>query len=215
MKCYCIETEEEFIFYIENTNVEYEKRILDAWYQKIGNGKYAKKYPNTICDKVRLKDNFSRLGESMFSEIGDWEKALNTFVEKCNDENIVWYITGSVSEAVIGVKVLPHDIDIVCHVKDFFRLKNIFLDYLIEPFVDNQGIWVVRYFGRLCIEGVMLDIVADESRNEENHVYTPVYWHGHTIKVEPLHERYKIEIQRKRENRIKAIEEYLGDKNKI
>ncbi len=84
-----------------------------------------------------------------------------------------------------------------------------FRDYLIEPFVDNKGTWIVRYFGRLCIDGVMIDVVADDSRDEENHSYTSVQWNGYTLKVEPIQERYKIEIQRGRKDRIKAIEEYL------
>jgi len=209
MNCYCFENEEDFVFCVENADVECEKNIEDAWYKKVGN-KYIKKYPNTINDKERLIDNFSRLGESMFRSNGDWENALGIFAEKCCEQNIEWYITGSVSESVIGVKLSPHDIDIVSHIKDFFRIKDIFYDYLIEPFVDNQGTWVVRYFGRLCIDGAMIDVVADDSRNEENHVYTSVQWNGYTVKVEPIQERYKIELQRDRKDRIKAIEEYLG-----
>jgi len=209
MNCYCFENDKEFVFCVENAGAEYEKNIKDAWFEKVGD-KYIKTYPNTIDDKERLKESFSRLGESMFKGAGDWGKALGIFAEKCDKENLDWYITGSVSEAVAGVKIEPHDIDIVSHVKDFFRIKEVFYDYLIEPFVDNQDSWVVRYFGRLCIGGVMIDVVADESRNEENHQYRSVEWKGYTLKVEPIQERYKIELQRDRKDRIKAIEEYLG-----
>jgi len=209
MNCYCFENDKEFVFCVENAGAEYEKNIKDAWFEKVGD-KYIKTYPNTIDDKERLKESFSRLGESMFKGAGDWEKAQGIFAEKCDKENLDWYITGSVSEAVAGVKIEPHDIDIVSHVKDFFRIKEVFYDYLIEPFVDNQDSWVVRYFGRLCIGGVMIDVVADESRNEENHQYRSVEWKGYTLKVEPIQERYKIELQRDRKDRIKAIEEYLG-----
>lgn len=208
MKCYCYENESEFVFCVENADDKLGKIIEAAWYDKVGN-KYFKKYPNTINDKKLLINNFSRLGESMFSGNGDWKKALSKFAEKCYEQNIDWYITGSVSESVMGVDISPHDIDIVSHVKDFFKIKDIFSDYLIEPFVDNGGTWIVRYFGRLCIDGVMIDIVADDNRNEENHPYESVQWNGYIVKAEPIQERYKIEIQRNRKDRIKAFEEYF------
>lgn len=104
MKCYCYETEKEFVFCVENADVKLEKI-----------------YPNTISDKELIMENFSRLGESMFKGNGDWEKALKKFADKCYEKNIEWYITGSVSEAIIGVDISPHDIDIVSHVNDFFK----------------------------------------------------------------------------------------------
>lgn len=145
MRCYCYETETEFIFCVENADIELEKNIESAWFHKVGN-KFLKIYPNTIGDKELIMENFSRLGGSMFKGNGDWEKALKKFADKCYEENIDWYITGSVSESIMGVDICPHDIDIVSHVNDFFKMKDIFRDYLIEPFVDNRGTWVVRYF---------------------------------------------------------------------
>jgi hypothetical protein len=213
MKCYCYENETEFIFCIENAEIEYEKNIEAAWFQKKEN-KYLKIYPRDIDDKEIIKYNFLNFGESMFKLDGNWEKTLYFFANKCLENNIKWYITGSVSEAIIGVKIKPHDIDIVIHTSDFYKVKNLFIDYLIEPFVDNHGNWVVRYFGRLCVDGVMIDVVADESRNNNNHIYETVNWKDFKINIEPLKQRYEIELQRKREKNIKAIEEYLKNKEK-
>lgn len=94
-----------------------------------------------------ISANFSRLGETMFSNTGDWECALTIFADLCVQHNITWYITGSVSEAILGVNVTPHDLDIVSSCDDFYKLKEIFSKYIVEPYVDNNGEWVVRYFG--------------------------------------------------------------------
>lgn len=215
VKCYCAETGSNFIFFVEDLEGVFEANILAAWYEKTGNNRYRKTYPNTICDKERLADNFPRLGPLMFQGGGDWVKALETFAKRCKEKDIEWYITGSVSEALIGVKINPHDIDIVCHTKDFFRLKDAFLDCLVEPFIDNQGTWIVRYFGRLCVNGVMIDVVADESRNAKNHEYTPIQWKGYAMLIEPLYRRYEIERERQRDDRVRAIDEYLTERKDV
>ena len=120
---------------------------------------------------------------------------------------IEWYIIGSVSEAALGVDIKPHDMDIVVHTKDFYKVKDLFREYVIEPFGDNKGTWLVRYFGKLYIDGASVDIVADEKMNFENHV--KVSWNGYDIFILPLKIRYEIEIQRDRKDRIKAIEEFM------
>jgi hypothetical protein len=214
MKCYCYETETEFVFCVEDAEIAYEDNIQAAWFKKINN-KFLKIYPKDIQDKELLKVNFSHLGESMFRADGQWESALLAFAEKCHANGIEWYIIGSISEAVFGVNIKPHDIDIVIHVSDFYRVKDIFLDSLIEPFVDNQGTWLVRCFGRLCLNGVMIDIAADKKMNKENHTYDSISWNGYNIEVEPLKTRYAIELQRGRKDRIKAIEDYLHCKEQF
>ena len=208
MNCYCIETLDKFIFYVENVEGQYIDNIEHAWFKKDEN-KYTKEYtnPDTINNKEIIKNNFKRIGESMFKSEGNWRNSLKIFAERCEIKNIKWYITGSISEAIIGVEIKPHDIDIFVDVNDFYKVEENFIEYLVEPFVDNKGTWVVQYFGRLCIEGIMLDIAADKSR--EGYKYDETTWENYKIKMEPLLKRYEIEKNRNREERIKRIEEYM------
>jgi len=208
MKCYCVETKDKFTYYVENIEPEdikiFEK---DAWWKKEGN-KFIKEYPNNFENKEIIKANFQRLGESMFRNEGNWEKSLEIFAEKCSVENIEWYITGSVSEAIIGVKITPHDIDIIVNENDFYKLRDLFLEYLIEPFVDTNG-WLVKYFGKICIDGKLFDIVADKKVFEYFNNYDYVLWKKYKTKIEPIKKRYEIEIQRNRVERIEKIKEYM------
>ena len=221
MKCYCYTTESDFILCVEDVETEQlEEAIQHAWFQKNDN-KFLKTYPMkdmdngvTEEDKECIKRNFSLLGPTMFeSMMGfDWEMALSLLARKFKENDIEWYIIGSASEAVLGVEVNPHDLDIVVHTRDFIKVKHIFSDCVVEPFVDNKGTWLVRYFGRLCVGGAMIDIAADEKMNLENrqHQYESVSWNGFDIYIEPLQVRYQTELDRNRAERIEAIEKYMN-----
>ena len=56
----------------------------------------------------------------------------------------------------MGVDIIPYDIDIGVQEQDFYKIKELFFNYMVEPFVDNKGMysWFPQYFGRLCINGV-------------------------------------------------------------
>jgi hypothetical protein len=194
--------------------MEFVENIEHAWF-KLDNGKYIKEYPNNFDDKEIIKNNFNRLGEEMFKSKGDWKESLLFFAKRCSENNIEWYITGSTSEAIIGIDIIPHDIDIITHERDFYKAKKLFLNYMVEPFVDNKGTWVVQYFGRLCINGIMFDIAADKKMNSENYDYENTIWKNYEIRMEPLLKRYEIEKGRNREERIKRIEEYMRKNNRL
>lgn len=208
MRCYCVANEENFDFYVEGVTEHEVANIEAAWFQRDGE-RYVKRYPSWIEDQETLARNFALLGPSMFKKIGLWEDSLEIFAQICEAEGIRWAITGSISEAVQGVDVDPHDLDIVVHTEDFFKVKEIFIDHMVEPFIDNGGTWVVRYFGRICLRGMMLDIVADDNRNMEGHTYNKVNWREYNLLVEPLLDRFIIELHRKRYERIAAFELYF------
>jgi hypothetical protein len=208
MKCYCEETNDKFTFILENVEKEFIENIEHAWF-KLDNGKYTKEYLNNFDDKEIIKNNFKRLGEEMFQSKGDWKKVLQLLAKKCLENNIEWYITGSISEAVLGVEIIPHDIDFITHERDFYKVKELFIDYIVEPFIDNKGTWVVQYFGRICINGVIVDVAADKKMNSENYDYKKILWEGYLLNIEQLEKRYEIEKQRNRVERINKIEEYM------
>jgi hypothetical protein len=213
MKCYCVETNDKFTYYVENIEPEYIKNFEeDAWWKREG-GKFIKEYQNNFENKEIIKANFQKLGESMFRNEGNWEKSLEIFAGKCSVENIEWHVTGSTSEAILGVKIIPHDIDIIVNESDFYKTRDLFLEYLIEPFVDTNG-WLVKYFGKICIEGKLFDIVADKKVFKYFNDYENILWKNYKTKIEPVKKRYEIEIQRNRVERVEKIKEYMMENGK-
>lgn len=218
MKCYCKYNEDVLLLMVEEVEEEYKQNLRSAWYEPTDTG-FIKRYPMTdktigvnIEDIERIIKNFPLIAPSMFVGIFDWEKVLLFLAQKFSEHNIEWYIVGSISEALLGVEIHPHDLDIIVHTSDFFKVKDILSDYVVEPFVDNKGSWVVRYFGRLCIDGACVDIASDEKMNlnHQNPQYELLKWKNCDIYIEPIQKRYQVEQQRNRKDRIEAIEKYLN-----
>ncbi len=224
MKCYCYENETEFIFCVEDAEGKiYESLQVDQYWTRIDGNRFIKTYPVDDISwdnewymnseyKKAIINNFARLGQSWIEGIFNWKNVLLLLAKIFKEHEIEWYVIGSASEAVLGVDIIPHDIDIAIHTKDFYKVKELTHEYVIEPLVDNKGNWVVRYFGKLCVDGASVDIAADYKLNYENNRehYEKILWNGYDIYVTPLRERYEVEIQRDRKDRIKAIEEYMG-----
>lgn len=222
MKCYCYETETEFIYCVENADIKiYENLLADPFWTKTDDNKFIKIYPiDAGWDdawyvnseyKEAVINNFVRLGRSWLEGVFDWKSVLLLLARLFTENNIEWYILGSASEAVLGVGINPHDIDIAVHTRDFYKVKDLTREYVVEPLGDNKGNWIVRYFGKICIDGASVDIAADDKLNIENNSlqYEKVTWCGYDVFITPLQNRYEIEKQRGREDKIIAIEEWM------
>lgn len=214
MKCYCSKNELTLILYVDEVEPKYERNLLAAWYEKNRTG-YQKTYSlvdkeNGIGDKdiEIVCSNFSKLGPLMFKGNLDWEEVLPIIIDKFLKNNIEWYLFGSVSDAIRGIKITPHDMDLIVHTKDFLKVKDLFSDYVVEPFIDNKESWVVRYFGRVSLGRSYIDIVAAENLNSENHLYDKVVWKGYEVLVERFENRYQLELKRNRPDRLEAMDEY-------
>lgn len=223
MRCYCYETETKFIFCVEGAEGKiFDILKADQYWTQTDEGKFIKVYPmDTNWDdawylnqeyKEAVINNFARLGKSWIEGKFDWKNVLSLLARMFKENEIEWYIIGSASEAVLGVDINPHDLDIVVHTSDFYKVKDLTREYVIEPLVDNKGNWLVRYFGKLCVDGASVDIAADDNLNIENsrEHYDRVSWNGYEVFITPLRERYEVEIQRDRKDRIKAIETYIN-----
>ena len=224
MKCYCYETGTQFIYCVEGAKGKMRRKLqADPYWTKTDGGKFLKIYPmDTGWDdawyldpayKEAVINNFARLGPSWIEGVFDWEKVLLFLARTFADNGIEWWVVGSVSEAVLGVDIKPHDIDIFIHTGDFYKVKDLFRDYVMEPLGDNHGNWLVRYFGKLCVDGASVDIAADEKLTIENLPLDKVSWNGYDLLITPLQERYQTELKRNRKDRIRAIEAYMK-KNK-
>jgi hypothetical protein len=231
MKCYCYETDSEFIFCAEDVvDAQLEDAIVHMAWQKV-DGKYIRPYPlsafSNESEKERIGGNFARLGQEMFesSLAGfDWEKPLDSIAQQFLANEIEWYIVGSICDTIRGVHIQPFDIDIIVHTRDFLKAKDVcnsaFPEAIIAPF-DTQGTLYLQCFGRMFLAGAMVEIVADERWNPEyrqseksvwrDHGYTqPEYvktvWRGYDLFLESLQHRHQAETKRNRVDRIKAID---------
>ena len=239
MKCHCYETDSAVVFCVEYVeNAQFEDIIQHKGWKK-SNNKFLMSFPEDVFSNQREKElisnNFDRLGQRVFeSSLSgiEWEKPLELLAQKFNENGIEWYIVGSVCDTLRGISVMPSDIDIVVHTKDYYKAKDVcyfnFTDSIIAPFMENQDpkyfISALKYFGRMFLFGAMIEVASDEvwdmeSRQPEHKTsvwrsyeyseYEKIVWRGHNIYLESLQHRYQIEKARNRTDRIKAFEEHM------
>jgi hypothetical protein len=208
MRCSTALEDDAFVLSVEDVPAALAPVVEAAFFQRDGDhDRFVKRYPPTVEDQDAVAENFPRLAPGMFTgENADWNTALETFAIRCEEAGIEWYATGSVCDALWGIAITPHDLDLVTHTGNFWRVREVFRPDMVEPFVDNGGTWVVRYFGRLCLSSVQVDVVADSSRNAATHPYETLEWRGHRIRVEPFEVRYRTETERGRADRIAAFD---------
>ena len=235
MKCYCYETDSEFIFCVEAVeNTQLEDTIKHKAWNEV-DGKFILSYPQSSFsnrhEKKLISNNFANLGQGMFesSIVGfDWEEPLSQIAQKFTANGIEWYLVGSICDTIRGIGVKPSDIDIVIHTRDFDKVKELcyscFAETVIAPFTDQAAL-ALRYFGRMFLGGALVEIAADEVWNLESRQqkheksvwhnykqpeYTKTIWHGYDLYLETLQHRYQIELVRKRMDKIKAIEKHMN-----
>lgn len=70
----------------------------------------------------------------------------------------------------------------------------------------------LQYMARMFVCGALFEIAVDEQCNMENRKpkVRKVFMAGYDFYIDDLQLRYKIEIAREREDRIKVIEEYMN-----
>jgi hypothetical protein len=211
MKCYCKQEANGFYFVVEGAPEDKHELIKKAFFEKHGDI-FLKWYPTDMPDKEIVIPNYERLAPDIFlRNKANWENALNTFCTIAKNSSINFVICGSASASIHGVDISPTDLDINIDVNDFNKLKDIFKEYIIEPLVFNDSLLMVKYFGRLCIDNVWIDVSALSKKGFEIKEIEIKFWNGHIIYVQSLREcldKYKAMENGKKEY-IKKIENHL------
>lgn len=225
MKFSIEECDDDIIFRIYDFDSKYENVLKMCFYQ-FDEGSYIKRFPKETRYIDKIKTHFVHNAQAMFDQLGyfkpiPWEKALLEFIEKVEDTEIDWWLTGSCATCIRGIPFAPHDIDIMVDSKDVDRISALFSDYLIEPIIDTKG-WVTKDFGVLFFH-VRIDIASDpqESLDDPEPADCGPYakrnleelvWNGHKIRVPPLELQLNVNRRRERFDRVALIEDYMSKK---
>ncbi|MDD3242883.1 MAG: hypothetical protein PHD32_04065 [Eubacteriales bacterium] len=212
MLCTCVRENDQLILRAADVLPQEEAELEAAFFTRAEGG-FEKRCSACMPGAAQVMENFPRLGAEMFGgQHASWQAALEEFARRCAAAGVEWYITGSVCDALRGAAVTPHDVDLVVRTRSVPALADLFADAVVEPFSDLGDSWVVRWFGRVCLCGTMVDVVADESTNAGHHAYEPLFWRGYSLAVEPLALRYEVELQRGRAARVAALEALMDSK---
>lgn len=158
---------------------------------------------------------FDRLG---YFAPAPWEKALTEFCKGTQGTNIDWWLTGRCAACIHGIKMNPHDADIMIDSGSVDEITDVFSDCLIEPIVDING-WLTKDFGVIFLHA-RIDIASDpqEILDTPEPVCGPyarqnfetIKWNGYEIQVPPLELQLNVNKRRERMDRVKLIEDFLN-----
>ena len=85
-------------------------------------------------------------------------------------ENVRWALVGSLNLALQGVDVEPEDIDIVTDREGILKIGELLRDFVVEKIRYKEGKKMAAYFGKLNVNGVLIDIIGDpRMREDESH----------------------------------------------
>ncbi len=223
MKVSFEELDGKVVFRISEFDSKYESVLKMCYYENDGRG-YVKVYPQNAKYMDKIKKRYSENAKLMFDQLGyfapvPWEQALTEFCRKAQGTDIDWWLTGSCAACIRGIKMNPHDVDIMVDSRCIDEITEVFSDCLIEPIIDTNG-WLTKDFGVIFLHA-RIDIASDPQ--EILDVPEPVdcgpyarqnletvKWNGHEIKVPPLELQLNVNRRRERMDRVKLIEEFMN-----
>lgn len=185
---------------------------------------YVKVYSGDDKYLDEMKKRYSENAKLMFDQLGyfapvPWEKALTEFCRRTQGTGIDWWLTGSCAVCIRGIKMNPHDVDIMIDSRGIEEITEVFSDYLIEPIVDANG-WLTKDFGviflhaRIGIASDTQDILDIPEPVDCGPYARPnletIKWNGYEIKVPPLELQLNVNKRRERMDRVKLIEEFMN-----
>jgi hypothetical protein len=173
----------------------------------------------SVCAKTR----YERYSEEMFLQLVyqrpiPWKKGLLEFLNRVNNSDVDWWLTGSCAACIRGINMNPHDVDIMVDSRSVDLINELFRDDIIEPIIDTNG-WLTKDFGVLFIH-CRIDIASDpqSSLDEPEPVDCGPYakskletivWNGYEVKIPPIELQLNVNQRRQRLERVRLIEEYI------
>jgi len=143
--------------------------------------------------------------------LNDWEFALDYFCKKSKENNIDFYLIGSVTASIRGVNIIPRDLDVIVDVCDFAKARDVFDGSIVEPFSESSEDEVVRYFGKIRFDNFIIDISAKPKNIYGRHRIELLCWNGYIIKAQTLQLLRMVYEKNNRYDYVKAIDDYWNE----
>jgi hypothetical protein len=125
-----------------------------------------------------------------------------------NTEDIPYKVVGGAALALHGISIQVKDLDIETNRSGAFRFQEIFNNHTLQPVDLRENENYCSYYGRFCINGIIVEIMGDVLRKEisgwvptSSSTQTIIDLHGVPITCSWLEEETLAYIRRGRLNR--------------
>lgn len=148
-------------------------------------------------------------------------KTLKFVANRLKSQKINWALSGSLALAVRGIRIKPHDIDIISNKKGAYRIASLFKDYEFKKLEFSQNESFASYYGKAKINGIIVDIAGnfrkkmlDGSWTKDSSLRYKEFFNFQGIKIPvlSLEHEYKFYLNNrshKRLNTAQKIKEFL------
>ena len=87
---------------------------------------------------------------------------------------VPWVIVGSTSQALQGLPLVPHDIDLETTSAAIVQVEKALAEFVVEPVAEKESAQFRSLFGRLQIEGLQVELMADVAIRADDGSWMPV-----------------------------------------
>ena len=228
MKINIILNENNVIYRTGKTDEKTGSRLKDMYYSRIGDH-YEKCYP---IQKLMFEHDFKKIEKRyntyIKSEIDPrrsntkLENALLWIIREHEKNEVKWWLTGSAALYARGLKIAPHDIDIMTYKTEIPKIQKIAAPYIVEPFHHVEN-WVVKGFG-VAYKEYRIDYAFEPEEWVDNNGYVDfgpnaekdleeIKWMGHIIKVPRIEFHIRSNEIRNRLEIVEGIKEAIRFEN--
>jgi hypothetical protein len=92
---------------------------------------------------------------------------LRKIYTQLKDTNVNWVVTGSLSFALQGIPVTPHDIDIQTDQAGAYEIERCFSEYAVRNVVFSSTGKIRSHLGALLIDGIEVELMGDIQKRLE------------------------------------------------
>jgi hypothetical protein len=218
-----LKSDDTVTFRVSNFSNPIEDALRMCFYEKIDDA-YIKRFPASTPYLDKIMAHYEKYAEEMFLQLVyqhpiPWEKGLLEFARRVSHSDVDWWLTGSCAACIRGVRMSPHDVDIMVDSRCVALITDLFRDNIIEPIIDTNG-WLTKDFGVLFLH-CRIDIASDPqgSLDEPEPVDCGPYaksrlesiaWNGYNVRIPPIELQLNVNRRRQRTERVELIEEYMS-----
>lgn len=148
------------------------------------------------------------------------DRALAWVADRHAEAGIDWWLTGSAALYARGLDLLPHDVDVMTHLREADAIARVVAHTIVEPFQRVRD-WVVRGFGVIDRGGLRVDYafepeawvdgqgIVDFGPTAERGL-EEIAWRGRTLRVPPLATHLWPNEARGRHDRVALVRAAMG-----
>src|SRR5579884_315732 len=94
----------------------------------------------------------------------DYLNVLRKIYARLVNTNIIWVLTGSLSFALQGIALQPHDIDLQSDEAGAYEIERRFSEFVVRKVTFSTAEKIRSHLGALSIDGIQVEVMGDISK---------------------------------------------------